>query len=349
GQSCLGSHFDDFDDFDDGVLSTQWIVSAPGGTVTETGGQLVLSRGSNTTLVAYAIDPGQTVLCGDLDIVVEFDLQVFPTLAGGFHHTGLALHRASDDQRVAAIEPFMEGNNPACTGPGQFYKAFTTDSTPCGATFFGSNDTQGRFRMTRVGGTYGMYFETPQGWQLLLSESGPTGDLWLRFTLGGGSGATLEVRYDDLQIDQPHPFPGTGEDVQLWSGINAAAPSRGPLDDQKTAQVADFVVLHWDSLGGTIWGSPYAVIAEVQAAGSSPMPGPVPEMWMSFGTALVLVDGLAPLPWGNLTMVPGGVSAGFQIPPFLAGLQTTIQVVILGNAPQNGLYAFSEAHVVSIP
>lgn len=145
-------------------------------------------------------------------------------------------------------------------------------------------------------------------------------------------------------------YPGSNEDVELLTGINAAPCTTGGGEDLKTAATGDFLSICLDTPNGTFLGETFIILGSLDTAGSSLLPGPLPDLWLPIPGAFVLVNGTLPTPLGFAqVLVPSGLTFGAQIPLALQGQQIAIQTIVPSTAAINGQWAWTEAHVISIP
>lgn len=177
----------------------------------------------------------------------------------------------------------------------------------------------------------------------------------VRFTndcCGGAFGLADDVRvvvYDTL-FGGPSKHPGTGEDLRLFSGVNAA-PTTGPGEDVVTAAAFDVVNLRIDSPNGTFDFAPLVLAANAYATGGTPpMPPPgLPGLVLDPFQLLVLLNGFGCSGFGCASVLPGGTVINFPVPPGLTGTTVLIQAFALpqpglGTPPANGVFAASDAH-----
>jgi hypothetical protein len=137
---------------------------------------------------------------------------------------------------------------------------------------------------------------------------------------------------DALWAFDSRPYGGSGQDLDLLSGINAI-PTRGPGEFVRVAEGFDTVVIKVDSLGGTYYGAPFACVMQPFATGVGQPPF-LPPLWLNpMGPLFVLFGGYtgqfpAALPWG-------GGSFAVTVPPGLLGLSIMVQGIVV--SPQSTL------------
>jgi hypothetical protein len=77
------------------------------------------------------------------------------------------------------------------------------------------------------------------------------------------------------------------------------------------------------------------------------LPAPFQDIWVF--PYIALVDGTTSAgPLGsNHVLGPGGLTYGFQIPASLSGMDVGLQAGVIHPSSANGLFAVSEAHVIT--
>lgn len=181
----------------------------------------------------------------------------------------------------------------------------------------------------------------------------------IRFTYqccGNADGLADAVRvvvYDTL-LGGPILLPGSGEDLRLFTGVNAA-PTTGPGYDVKTATAFDVLNLRIESTNGTFNFAPMLLAANVYPTGS-PKPVPpasLPSLVFDPFQMIVLANGYTCGGFGCFSVLPGGTQLGFAIPAGLSGQNIVMQALAIpipgmGPAPINGFFAASEGHVIQV-
>lgn len=153
----------------------------------------------------------------------------------------------------------------------------------------------------------------------------------------------IEVNYASASV----AFPGTGEDLQLLSAINA-----NPLTiaSPKNANSGNTVTLQVTSPGGTFTNRELVVIAQGFVTGSPPFPPVAANIHMSLPGLVILLGGDVG-PFGPVVLPAAGTTLSFVVPPGLAGNSAIFQAVIVTfTAPLalNGLYASTIGHEIRI-
>jgi len=195
------------DDFENGVVDPPLIdASGPGGSISETGGELVLTRDSGfLSSAGAAIDPFQQQLCNDFDVQIDFDISAMPTPPSGLVNAGLQIVRADDSSLVAKIERINEPTTPPCGSSNIYYKAWTSVSGPdtCLASLAATTDDVGKFRIRRIGAQFDMmYWDAgSMTWQTLRSESLSTDKMIMRIVNGSSTyNGGWSASFDNLLI-----------------------------------------------------------------------------------------------------------------------------------------------------
>lgn len=195
---CAG---DITDNFEDGVLNPAFIVSTTCGTVQETGGKLVLSKASGCTgEAAFTQNSSVQVLCGDFNLMIDFELPSFPVPTAGSRWGSIQVQRLNG-QPAATVERYYRFAPGDCAPSTSNYKAFTTNPQNCAAAIVPTTDMSGRFRISRIAATLRIYYWSAGAWQLLRSESGTTENLRIRFyTATDMSTVAHSIELDNLIV-----------------------------------------------------------------------------------------------------------------------------------------------------
>lgn len=181
----------------------------------------------------------------------------------------------------------------------------------------------------------------------------------LRFLYSGGpvSGLADDIRLVAYDINHgvPESYPGTGDDLILWSGINAP-PTTGPGMDVKDATSFDLLQLRIESKGPQLLGAPLLLAANLYPTGT-PAPAPTPGfpgLILDPNAFILIVNGLFCSGAGCPAVQSGGTNYAVQIPPGLAGYSILLQAFAVP-APgtttpplANGLFAGSEGHEIRV-
>ncbi|MEE2712969.1 MAG: lamin tail domain-containing protein [Planctomycetota bacterium] len=140
-------------------------------------------------------------------------------------------------------------------------------------------------------------------------------------------------------------LPGTGEDIALETGVNAAT-SGGAGNDVKTALGGDVLTVYVDSSGGTFVAQPLVLAADLTITGF-PLMGFLPSVHVS-SSFIVLIDGLSPTAVGTPTLSFGGTTVSYVLPMGLTGQSIILQAAAVGSAAANGNYASTDAHEIQM-
>jgi hypothetical protein len=226
GQSsaaCIGYRSESdppIDDFEDGVLGPLWEVSATCGTLSETGGELVLTKADGCVgTVEARLGAGGSghVICGDFDIRVDFDISGWPAASGpGGRFNPIQIRRADNDSLFAGVERYRELPN-ACVPYADSYKMYTTDPGCQGvAVYIPTSDLVGRFRLVREGVTIRGYYWTGTDWALGMTRTVPTVDVYMVLNTGAHGVNTSDhvSRFDNLSIISPNGVTAVDDLVQ---------------------------------------------------------------------------------------------------------------------------------------
>lgn len=173
----------------------------------------------------------------------------------------------------------------------------------------------------------------------------------------GGSFALADgiqlVVYDVL-MGGPTLLPGSGDSLELLTGINAQ-PIGGPGHDFEFAESLDVLNVEVLSPDGS-----WDLTPLILAAGFFPTGGPVPDLppgtpagvHINLATATILADGFNCASFGCPTVLPGGTNYSFLIPPGLEGQSFFLQAFafpVSGSpTPMNGVAAATSAHQIQI-
>lgn len=183
----------------------------------------------------------------------------------------------------------------------------------------------------------------------------PAGDFVLGARSDLSAGTFADVAMDEVQIYNralsavevqwlfagPGPeamvYPGTGEDVQLGTGVNGAATT-GERQDVKSAPAGSAISCAI-STGGALLGSAAVLLCDLCTTGAVP----VHPLFASvhLGPQPVVLGG----PY-LLSTLPQGTQ--LSVPPGFGGLSLMVQPVALSTAASNGLFAAGDAHEIRL-
>ena len=171
---------------------------------------------------------------------------------------------------------------------------------------------------------------------------------------GGSRGLADDIRlvaFDTTEQSSASPYPGTGGDFVLMTGVNEL-PRTGPGHYVNSAGVNDVVRMVVGSPNGTLDGSPMVLALNVIVTGAPPTPI-LPGLVIEPHNAIVLFNGFS----GGLlapTVVPlaqGGNVYNLPIPISATGFSILVQSLCLpwnGQQPPNGLFFASEGHEIRL-
>lgn len=180
-------------------------------------------------------------------------------------------------------------------------------------------------------------------------------DVTLRFDDAGGPFGSfaladrLEVVVYDTLLGGPSKFPGTGEDLRLFSGVNGP-PTSGPGNDVESAVALDLLALRVESPNGTFDYAPLVLAANLFPTGSPPVTG-IPGLALDPIQLVPILNGFGCAGFGCALVLPGGTGIDLLIPPTLGGHSVLIQAFALQGGltpPANGVFAGSDAHEIVI-
>jgi hypothetical protein len=173
-------------------------------------------------------------------------------------------------------------------------------------------------------------------------------ELHLREVNNGGSSRSLALA-DELSCvlvntntGGPYTYPGTGEDLHLFTGLNSL-PTGGPGSDIKIAHAHDILNVRIDSFGGLFDNLAIFLICDLFPTGNAPA-GILPGIQVGPQNFLLLYS-TWPL-WHYLA--PSGSNYNFYVPPGLATYSVRLQAISIAPLALNGLYASSAAHEIRV-
>lgn len=133
------------------------------------------------------------------------------------------------------------------------------------------------------------------------------------------------------------PLPGTGEHMELRSGVGAPATALPP---DKQAPAGSTIVGELHDPHGLAAGSLYVLAVDFVATGG-PVPQQLPRVWLGSGAVVVQVGLIGAAAGWNANM-------SLQVPTGLAGVSMVLQGGALTTNARNGLYETSIAHRFSL-
>lgn len=170
--------------------------------------------------------------------------------------------------------------------------------------------------------------------------------LFLQPTAGLGTG-----QVDDMFFTGPMgtaPFPGTGEDLLLTTGIGVGGTSGGTGNYTKTASGGNAIECNVLSPGNTYNLEPYFLLGQAFSTGSPPsqlFPGINFDLTLPL---LTLVNGATGGPLGPPRIGPlRGTSTFFVAPVGLGGTSIMLQALVVDPNSANGIFAASDGYVIA--
>jgi len=178
------------------------------------------------------------------------------------------------------------------------------------------------------------------------------GTYWLALVVDPAAGEVATSNNQVLatnSLSVGNPFPGSGEDLLLETGVNGA-PDSTPL---KTAMPGDTIQVAISSPGGALSNTPPLLVGQVYPTGT---PGPgsptgFPEVYIDPALALLILNGTAPTPFGSIVIPPAGsaLTLTFAYPGGLSGFTARVQAYAVTPTAMNGFFAASAALEIEYP
>ena len=155
---------------------------------------------------------------------------------------------------------------------------------------------------------------------------------------------------DDLFFTGPMnnaPFPGTGDDLLLTTGVGGAAPTGGNGNYTKTANGGDLIEVNVQTPGGAFSLKPYFLLGQAFPTGS-PLTPTVPSVYFNLTLpVIILVNGGVGGPFGPPVIGPlTGASSFYVAPPGQTGVSLMLQALVADPAAANGTFATSDGYVI---
>ena len=144
----------------------------------------------------------------------------------------------------------------------------------------------------------------------------------------------------DIQPRTTPLFPGSGDDLLLASGVPGMLTSLPP-GDVAQASIGTLWSLAMRTPGGVFAAQPYWLLGMPLPAG--PPTGPLfgfPDVWVDPARSWMLDQGAM--------MPPAGISVTVNVPVWTLGQQFLFQGLATATQAQNGTYATTDAHLVSV-
>ena len=144
------------------------------------------------------------------------------------------------------------------------------------------------------------------------------------------------------------PYPGSGQDFTLESGINAT-PTETP--SIKLASPGDTLVLHYGSPAGTYNFTLPLLIAQIYVTATPPSATPgLPELHVDPSALapwpiIILHNGLA-TPFPPSLLPPGGLTNAYTVPMMPTGSSIMFQAFSLSPSPTNPIFTATDGHEI---
>ena len=166
--------------------------------------------------------------------------------------------------------------------------------------------------------------------------------------LGAPSMHLLQILHWDLPgASGPQvTYPGTCEELAMFSGVNGALPTDGVGQATKTVMAGDNVELHSSSLLGKFVNEPFFILGTVVPNGTlvPDVTGPnFPGLYILPNNTFVVL-GDSPIPGLVFQLPPEGAQFAFSWPGVLTGFSLVVQGVAVTSAAQNLIFASTNAH-----
>ena len=163
--------------------------------------------------------------------------------------------------------------------------------------------------------------------------------IWVAWQRNDPAGEVF-VSTSDIEIRH---LPGSGEDFELRSGINAT-PTAFP--DQKLGTMGDTLTVDLDSPQGNYVGALPSLVANLFPTGTPPLSNPaIAELHLGSGLIAILFDGAV----GPRPLSASGLTLGYLIPPGLPGFSVRLQGFALSPSAMTGqAFTATDAHDLEI-
>lgn len=165
--------------------------------------------------------------------------------------------------------------------------------------------------------------------------------MFLQPGVAPGAGQIDDIYFSGAP-DNP-PYPGTGEDLVLTTGVGPGGPSGGNPNYIKTASAGDALECNVSSPGSTFDGAQYILLAQPFVTGNPPGTTILPSVYLVLTQPVYLLVGTAIPLIGNPRIAPGSGSSTFYVtPPGLAGNSAMLQALVFDPRTNNNFYAASD-------
>ena len=161
--------------------------------------------------------------------------------------------------------------------------------------------------------------------------------LWVTWQRNDPVGEVFVSTSDVLIAPAPPLYPGTGEDLELASGIAGQVSGL----DEKSASVGDAFTVELTTPSGTFVGAAYGVFFRPVSVGQVLLPGlNTPALYMDPAVNLSVLRATS--------LALNGASTTLGIPPTGAGRSFAIQGAVSSSAAANGSYASTPVHLLTV-
>jgi len=169
--------------------------------------------------------------------------------------------------------------------------------------------------------------------------------MFLQPGVAPGSGQVDDIYFNGAP-DNP-PYPGTGEDLVLTTGVGPGGPSGGNPNFVKTALVGDTFECNVVSPSGTFAGAEYILLAQPFTTGNPPGTAVLPSVYLVLTQPVYILVGTSMPLIGKPRIAPGTGSTTYYItPPGLAGNSAMLQALVLDPRTNNNFYAASDGYEI---
>ena len=186
------------DDFSETNLASYWIDASTCAGQIETNGKLVLEKANGCPVgsgMMIRFDSTYFV-CGDFDIRVDYDLTNWPAVDStrwvgfgiGYNLIGMSIRRVDLNY------------TDSCVPSTSVYKSSSLVGGNCASTLNPTSDTQGRFRITRVGATTKSYYWNGASWELVRTAILNDAPWNLRLQIGSHDTLGFAASFDNLLL-----------------------------------------------------------------------------------------------------------------------------------------------------
>ncbi|MBK8976872.1 MAG: hypothetical protein IPM29_13215 [Planctomycetes bacterium] len=278
-----------------------------------------------------------------------FVMKMFGNFTGSFNVTGIFQSFPALPGQSFTLDCWSaHASGDAITGPG----APTANWAVMKIAFFDAANVEiGGAEQTIIDGTYptDVWIDNPAVTGVAPANTASVQALILFLQPGTAGGALL---VDDCVFTGPPParpaYPGSGEDLELRTGVAGAPATTGPGFDVKQAAGGQLLQLNVWSPQGTFDRAPFWVFAQAFTTGVPQLPS-LPNVYFDPARPIVAITGNLPSPIGGPVIAPGtGSSSWFVAPAGMAGTSVMLQTLVVTPAANNGMFAISDGHEIQL-